>query len=174
MTNPFPLFAAKTPSSGVAPRLHHTLRMTVTLSLDSSDGVWTLRQRAALLDSKSFAKWREQLLQELGGLVQPIDLLVDLAGLTLHPSFAPAFAIVLSRTRLIRQTFYYGADPGTAASLRLAFAYVRLYPDRETAWARMVDARDERMPVRRSGTIPSPSAVQHILRAAANERKPRR
>jgi len=148
--------------------------MAVSLSLDPYEGVWTLRQRRTyLLDGKTLAKWREQLLDALEEVERPIDLLVDLDGLTLHPSVAPAYAFVICRTPSIRVALYYNGDQATTAALKLAFAYVKLLPDRASALARLDDLRGG-LVIRRSGTVLAPSAVNELLGVVSGDEKKRR
>ena len=148
--------------------------MAVSLSLDPYEGVWTLRQRgSSLLDRKTLAEWREQLLDALWDLDRPIDLLVDLEGLRLHPSVAPAYAFVICRTPAIRKALYYNADRATAAALKLAYAYVRLHPDRASALAMLDDMRGG-LVLRRSGTVLAPSAVNELLHEASGNANKRR
>ncbi|HSQ62886.1 MAG TPA: hypothetical protein VLM85_06710 [Polyangiaceae bacterium] len=147
--------------------------MAISLTLDPQDGVWTLQQRTSLLDGRSFRKWREHLLDALKEIDHPIDLLVDLEGLSLHPSVVPAFAFVLCRTPWIREALYYGADRSMMATLKFAHPYVRLHPDRASALARLEDLRCGRPMLRRSGTVLAPSAVNQLLAANVNERKRR-
>ena len=148
--------------------------MAVSLSLDVDAGVWTLSQKHTwLLDGDSFATWREQLLEALEQLDHSIDLLVDLEGVTLHPSIAPAYALVICRTPTIRMALYYNADAAATAALKLAFPYVRLCTDRANAVAKLEDLRGDRAPLRRSGTVLSPSAVRELL-ASTSKAKARR
>ncbi len=134
--------------------------MRVSLSKDLHDGAWTLHQRASLLDAAALVEWREQLLIATEPLEQRIDLLVDLSGLTLHPSIAELYELAL-RDELAaraRHLLHYGASPGTAAALRVAYVHAPLYPDRATALAILEDIRRERVLLRRSGAVLSPTA----------------
>jgi hypothetical protein len=149
--------------------------MAVSLSLDVDAGVWTLSQKHTwLLDGDSFATWREQLLDALDDLDRSVDLLVDLDGVTLHPSIAPAYALVICRTPMIRMALYYNADAAATAALKLAFPYVRLCSDRASAIAKLEDLRGDRAPLRRSGTVLSPSAVRELLASTPSKTKVRR
>jgi hypothetical protein len=142
--------------------------MSIALSVNLDDGVWTLSQRrVALLDAEDFAAWRNGVLRALSLLDRPVDLLVDLAGLTLHPSIAPAYALVLLESPRTRSVYYYGAGRATTAALKLAYAFVRLHPDRDAALAALEDDRAGRRVVRQSGTIPKPSDVKEMLRRTA-------
>ncbi len=148
--------------------------MAVSLSLDVTTGVWTLSQKHTwLLDGDSFASWREQLLEALGELDRSIDLLVDLEGVTIHPSVAPAYALVICRTPIIRMALYYNADAAATAALKLAFPYVRRCTARANAIAKLDDLRGDREPMRRSGTVLSPAAVRSML-ATQGKTKARR
>jgi len=149
--------------------------MAVSLSLDVDAGVWTLSQKHTwLLDGDSFAAWREQLLDALEEIDRSIDLFVDLEGVTLHPSIAPAYALVICRTPMIRMALYYNADAAATAALKLAFPYVRLCADRASAIAKLEDLRGDRAPLRRSGTVLSPAAVRELLASTASKTKVRR
>lgn len=149
--------------------------MAVSLTLDVDAGVWTLSQRHTwLLDGDSFAAWREQLMEALEDLDRSIDLLIDLEGVTLHPSIAPAYALVICRTPTIRTALYFNADAAATAALKLAFPYVRLCTDRASAIAKLSDLRDDHKPMRRSGTVLSPSAVRDMLASTPGKTKARR
>jgi hypothetical protein len=130
--------------------------MPVSLSLDVGEDVWTLRQkRVALIDGPSFAAWRSDFLGAIAvaKVGHPIDLLVDLDDVTLHPSIALAFACVICRTPSVREAHYYNADVSTRAALKLAHPYVRLHSNRASALA-VLDAHEDRAFMRKSGTVP--------------------
>jgi hypothetical protein len=128
--------------------------MTVSLSLDVGEDVWTLEQRGTvLLDGASFGQWRFDFLVALTEVGHAIDLLVDLDEVTLHPSVAPAFALVICRTPQVREAIYFNADVSTKAALKLAHPYVRLHADRASALAALDASHADRAVVRKSGTV---------------------
>jgi hypothetical protein len=128
--------------------------MPVSLSLDVGEDVWTLhQQRTALLDGASFIEWRSDFMGAVEHVGHAIDLLVDLDGVTLHPSVALAFALVICRTPLVREALYFNADVSTTAALKLAQPYVRLHPDRASALAALDASHADRAVVRKSGTV---------------------
>jgi len=138
--------------------------MPISLSLDMCAGVWTLHQpRTSLLDGETFMAWRDELLEALEQIDHAIELLVDLDGLTLHPSVALAYALVICRTPAIRDALYYNADRSTAAALQLAHPYVRLHADRASAIAALDELRADRFVLRRSGTVLTRSAIEALL-----------
>jgi len=128
--------------------------MPVSLSLDVGEDVWTLHQTGtSLLDGASFAEWRADFLGAISKVGHAIDLLVDLDEVTLHPSVALAFALVICRTPSIREAVYFNADVSTKAALKLAHPYVRLQPDRAQALAALDSSHADRAVVRKSGTV---------------------
>jgi hypothetical protein len=148
--------------------------MHVRLDKDRDDGVWTLYQQASILTAADLVDWRERIVAALEPLEERVDLLVDLSGLTLHPSIASLFALVASDELVPRskQLFHYGASPGTAAALRLAYSYLRLYPDRISAVVAADALRRDRMILRRSGTLLTPSAAdREMLEVCIREKK---
>jgi hypothetical protein len=150
--------------------------MRAPLSLDAQHGVWTIHLQASLLQPTDLAAWRRQLVQALQPLDRRVDMLVDLAGLTLHPALAPlyAYAVAEEISPHVSQLLHYDASPGTAAALRLGYSFVRLYDDREAALAALDDIRRDRAALRRSGTVPKTTA-EDLARLAVciTERKRR-
>lgn len=163
-----------TPDFKLVSRLQRLVAVHVRLSKDRDDGVWTLYQQASILDAADLVEWRERIVTALEPLDQRIDLLVDLAGLTLHPSIASLFALVASDELAPRakQLLHYGASKGTEAALRLAYSYVRLYENRTQALDALDVIRRDRLILRRSGTVLSPSAAdREMLEVAILEKK---
>ena len=128
--------------------------MPVSLSLDVGEDVWTLhQQRTALLDGASFVEWRAAFLDAVENVGHGIDLLIDLDEVTLHPSVALAYALVICRTPHVREALYFNADVSTKAALKLAHPYVRLHADRAAALAALDASHADRAVVRKSGTV---------------------
>jgi hypothetical protein len=128
--------------------------MPLSLSFDVGEDVWTLGQkRIALLDGASFAAWREDFAYAIQDVGRAVDLLVDLDEMTLHPSVALAYALVICRAPAIREALYFNADISTKAALKLAHPYVRLHTDRARALAALDASHADRAVVRKSGTV---------------------
>lgn len=149
--------------------------MAVRLSFDAREGVWTLHHGDMTLDDAiSFQTWRAEVAEALADLDHAIDLLVDLGGLQLHPSVAPAFAVVMRRSPRVREIVPYGASRGTVAALKLAYAYLKVHPDRATALARLEDVRQDRLVLRKSGTVVRRGELDLLDDAAGDDERKRR